>query len=92
MQLKQMSVGEFLALARLRLSKGRTKFTIYAPPRLLPPFEVYKKTVVEDDVVGVRYIIYCKPNPTDGGWLIKVEVVQEPFNGIPIREALKQAK
>ncbi len=91
MRLKEMALGEFLGLCRRKLAQGKGKFSIFLPPNILPPrnFKAYKRTVVRDDVAGVVYEILTRPN-VDGGWILKVLVKEEPFNTIPIGEALKE--
>jgi len=89
-KLKQTTVPEFLANARLKLARGRERFTVYVPPTRIPPFKPYKVQEVVDEVVGVKYRVYTRPSQRDGGWLITVNVVREAFNTIPIGEALQR--
>jgi hypothetical protein len=86
-QLKEVLEYEVVALCRHRLSKGKDRFTLYLPPKCLPPFKVYKETRLVDDVVGVTYVIYTRPSPD--GWLLKVKVREtEPFN--PVLKKLRK--
>jgi len=93
MKLKEMCLGEFLALSRRKLARGKTKFTLYLNPTTLPPSQLkaYKEVAIEDPVVGVKYLIYTKPNPQDGGWLLHVKVEEvAPFNSIVLPQKLPE--
>ncbi len=83
--LREMALGEFLALARRKVSKGKSRFTLYVPPKKLPPasFKAYREVVIEDGVLGIRYIVFTRPNPTNGGWLLHVKTQElAPFNPV----------
>jgi hypothetical protein len=85
MKLKEIAQGELFALSRRKLARGKTKFTLYLNPTTLPPAQLkaYKEVAIEDPVVGVKYLIYTKPNPQNGGWLLHVKVEEiAPFNPV----------
>jgi len=92
MKLKEMCLGEFLALSRRKLARGKTKFTLYIDPKKVPPasFKAYRETVVADEVVGVKYIVVTRPNPNDGGWLLHVKVEEAPFNPVIVEGLIKK--
>jgi hypothetical protein len=80
-ELRQLTFEQFLSMVRLRYARGKKKFTIFLPAKILPPATLeYRKTrVIEDQVVGARF--YCSLNITkEGDWLIRVEVVEDTIN------------
>ncbi len=79
-KLKEMSLAEFLGLCRMRMAKGKTKFSLYLPPYLIPPFNPFRKYETKDEITGVILRVFAKPEEKTGGWIIKVEVKEEPFN------------
>jgi len=81
-KLHQMSIAEFLALSRFQLARGKKRFTLYLQPTKIPPLKPFKEHRVEDSVVGVDYLVYVKPSQ-EGGWLIRVRVMEKPFNTLP---------
>jgi len=82
-QLRELYEYEVLALCRRKLCKGKKRFTLYLSPKTIPPFKPFKVASLEDEVVGVRYFIYSRPNPQDGGWLLSVRVEElETFNPV----------
>jgi hypothetical protein len=93
MQIRIMQLGEFMAQCRLRVARGKTRFTLYLHPRLVPPFKPLRPQEIVDEVVGLRYRAFAKPNPVDGGWLIRVEAEEiSPFNTLPIKEVAEKVK
>jgi hypothetical protein len=88
MQLREVELGEFLALARLSLARGKRKFRIFYPARLIPPrpLKAYKTTVLRDEVSGFTLKVYTKP--VDGGWILKVEAQEPTLN--TLGEVLKK--
>ncbi|MFZ8785132.1 hypothetical protein [Thermocrinis sp.] len=86
-KLRQVSIAEFLALCRMQMARGKSKFRIFLPATKLPPIKAYKTVVLEDSVVGVS--LRCFASPTEnGGWKIRVQVVEKPLN--PLGEALEK--
>ena len=77
---KEMTIGETLALFRRKVARGKRAFTQYIPPHKIPPFRPFATHEVPDQVAGVVYDVYVRPNPQDGGWLLKVKVREQPFN------------
>ena len=90
-KLRVMQLGEFLAQCRLRVARGKLRFTLYLPPRLVPPFKPLRPQEIVDEVVGLRYRAFAKPNIVDGGWLIRVEAEEiSPFNNITIPKEMSE--
>ncbi len=88
--LKEMSVGEFLSLVRLKAARlGKRRFSIFIPAKVLPPaiLKVYKTTHIQDDITGWRVSVYLRPSQ-EGGWVANVAIKEPSFN--TIGEALKQ--
>jgi hypothetical protein len=82
-KLKEVFEYEIVALCRHKLARTeRRKFTLRLGPRMIPPFIPYREVEILDEVVGVRYIIYTRPNPENGGWLLHVRVKEESFNPV----------
>ncbi len=81
--IREMSVADFLGMCRLRLAKGKTKFTVFVPASLVPPrpLKLYKTVEIRDEVVGVSLMCFTKPK--EDGWLIHVRIQeQSPFNPV----------
>ncbi len=86
-KLRQVSVNEFLALCRMQMAKGKSRFRIFLPATKLPPIKAYKTVVLEDSVAGVFLKCFASPTET-GGWVIRVQVEEKPLNSLG--EALKR--
>jgi hypothetical protein len=91
--MKQMTFQQLLALTRLKIARGKKRFTLFIPPHVIPPqpLKYGKRTVVKDEIAGVELEMFLKLDQ-NGGWLVSVKVKEEPFNPpIPrdVAEALK---
>jgi len=95
MKLRELTQGELLALIRRQVAKGKVQFRLYLNPKTLPPSQLkaYREVAVEDQVAGLKYLIFTKPH-VDGGWLLHIKVVETaPFNGIHIpKEVAEKVK
>jgi hypothetical protein len=64
---------------------------LYIGPKKVPPasFKAYRETVIKDEIVGIKYIVFTRPNPSDGGWLLHVKAEEiSPFNPIVLPQDL----
>ena len=83
MKLKEMTLQELLALCRYKIARGKSRFSLYLKPTIVPPVRPLKEKKVQDEVTGKVLVVYVMPEEKTGGWVVKVKVKEgEPFNPV----------